>query len=123
MSSGSIQIRVPFKQGWLLPNSWHIISFNLWDEIWPEQASKREPVTHGPRLGRAYFDARRTSVSENRPMPACCLMIAEKAALLLEPRDREEVEYDVWVRVGVVELFDSSVEWWNGCVEKIVTII
>lgn len=125
VTSGSITIKAPFRQGSLLPSPWYRDSFNLWGDDWREKYNNRQPGMDGPRLGSARFDMRRTSddlIDSDQPMIAYCLMITNKAALLLEPCE-EMTSNSLWRRVGVVQLFDMSGKWMEGCWENTVTII
>ncbi|KAL9619607.1 MAG: hypothetical protein Q9160_005794 [Pyrenula sp. 1 TL-2023] len=122
VSSGLIRVLAPFRQGWILPSPYYIDSFDLYGDDWREQRKNHRLSSDRARLGRALFDMRRTAEPEDDAIPSYCLMIAEKAALLIEPC-KENTNDVLWKRVGLVEFFNNSEGWRQECHERTFTII
>lgn len=121
VSGGSLQIRAPLGKLWLLSSAYHRDHFDVWGDDWREQREKRGSGSDIARLGGALFDMRRTLEVEDDAVPAYCLMIAEKGALLIE-HCSDQAGGDLWTRVGVVEFFTQDEKWLIGFREKTLTI-
>lgn len=122
VTGGSIQVLAPLRQGWILPSPYYRDIFELHGDDWREERKNHRVGSESARLGKALFDMRRTAEPEDDATPAYCLMIAEKAALLIEPRD-DPVNDGLWTRVGVVKFFGNNERWRNECQKRTITIV
>jgi hypothetical protein len=72
-------------------------------------------------MGMVYFDIFNAAESQVAK-PAHCLRITKMAAILVAAHS-EAARDDYWTRLGVIRFNDKGAHWWEGCEEKVLTIL